>query len=282
MVVKVVTDTMGDIPAEVVKELDIAVIPLHIRFGEESYRDGVELTPDEFYHKLETSRFFPQTSTPSPMEFIQAYDELAKETNEIISIHLSSKISATYEVALRAKTQMKEACRVEVIDSLSVLMGEGLLVIQAAKAAQRGESLEQITALVNEFIDQDRVHLRACFDTLEYLKRGGRIGKAQALLGTLLRVHPILGFRDGEVHPIGRERSRTRGMDSLYNFVSGFGRIEALAVEHATTPDEAEAFAERLTDIFPRDQIYMARVGAAMGTHVGPHAIVVSLLEGRN
>ena len=278
MAVKVVTDTMGDIPAEAVKELGITVIPLYIRFGDESYRDGVELTTDEFYRKLETSRFFPQTSTPAPVEFVQLYDELAEETDEIISIHLSSKFSATYEVALRAKAQMNKACRVEVIDSRSVLMGEGLLVIKAAKAAQRGESLEQITALVNGFID--RIHIRACFDTLEYLRRGGRIGKAQALLGTLLKVHPILGVEGGEVIPIGRERSRAKGLNFLYNFVRGFSHIEALAVEHATTLDEAEALAERLADIFPKDQIYMARVGAAIGTHVGPHVIAVSLLEG--
>ncbi len=278
MAVKVVTDTMGDIPAEAVKELGITVIPLYIRFGDESYRDGVELTTDEFYRKLETSRFFPQTSTPAPLEFVQLYDELAEETDEIISIHLSSKFSATYEVALRAKAQMNKACRVEVIDSRSVLMGEGLLVIKAAKAAQRGESLEQITALVNGFTD--RIHIRACFDTLEYLRRGGRIGKAQALLGTLLKVHPILGVEGGEVIPIGRERSRAKGLNFLYNFVRGFSHIEALAVEHATTLDEAEALAERLADIFPKDQIYMARVGAAIGTHVGPHVIAVSLLEG--
>jgi DegV family protein with EDD domain len=269
---------MGDIPAQVIEDLGITVIPLYIRFGEESYRDGVELTTDEFYHKLGTSSFFPQTSTPAPLEFIQLYEKLAEETDELISIHLSSKLSATYEVALRAKSRMEKACRVEVIDSRSVLMGEGLLVIQTAEAARRGESLEQITTLVNGLID--RIHIRACFDTLEYLRRGGRIGKAQALLGTLLKVHPILGVEDGETIPIGRERSRAKGLDWLYSYVKGFSRIEALAVEHATTPDEAEALAERLAKIFPKDQIYMTRVGAAIGTHVGPHVIAVCLIEG--
>ena len=275
--IKIVTDSASDIPAKVAEELGITIVPLYVRFGSEVYRDGVELSTEEFYRKLTSSRTLPTTAVPSPGEFAEVYDKLAEETDEILAIHLSSKFSAVYEVALQGKEQMKRKCRIEVIDSLSGTMGEGLIVISAAKEAQRGANLDQIADMVREAIP--KAHVYMCFDTLEYLRRGGRIGRAQSLLGSMLRVNPILEIKDGEAYPFGRERSRAKAIERLYSLAKGFTNIRELAVEHATTPDEAEALAQRLNPMFPRERIYTSLVGCITGTHVGPHVIAVAVLE---
>jgi len=276
--VKIVTDSVSDVPADVAQELDVTVVPILVRFGEEIYRDGVDLSSDEFYQKLMSKKDFPHTAVPAPGEIAQAYEDLAEETDQILSIHLSSKYSAFYEAALTARELVKRKCRIEVIDSRSATAGEGLLVITAAKEAQKGASLEEIMDTVNKLIP--KTHVRMAFDTLEYLRWGGRIGKAQALMGSLLRVQPIAGIEDGETIGVARPRSRAKALDWLYNYVEGFsGRIKELAVGYATTPDEADAFTERLGTIFPKERIYKLRVGCITGAHVGPHVISASLIE---
>ena len=277
MSVKIVTDSASDIPPQIAQELGITIVPLHILFGASNYRDGVDLTTDEFYHKLADSPSLPTTDAPTPRELAEAYNGLAVDTEEIISIHVSTRYSTAYGAAIQAQRLVKENCRVEVIDSKSAIMGEGLLTIEAAKASRRGETLEQITALVKDLIP--RIHVRVVFDTLEYLRRGGAIGKAQVLLGTMLRVNPILGIRDGETYPVGRERNREKAVEWLYHFVEEFNSIHSLAVEYTTTPDEAEEFAQQLDSIFPREQIYISRVGSAVGAHVGPNILAVTVME---
>jgi DegV family protein with EDD domain len=278
--VKIMTDSVSDIPVNVAQELDITVIPILFRFGEEVYRDGVDLTLDEFYQKLMSRKDFPHTAVPAPGEIVQAYEDLAEETDQILSIHLAARLSAFYEAALTARDMVKRKCRIEVVDSLTATAGEGLLVITAAKEAQKGASLEQIIDTVRKFIP--KTHVRMAFDTLEYLKWGGRIGKAQALMGSLLKVNPIAGIKEGEGDVIGcaRARSRAKALDWLYNYVEGFsGRIKELAVGYATTPDEADAFIERLGSLFPRERIYKSRIGGITGAHVGPHVISVNFIE---
>lgn len=278
MAVKVVTDSVGDVPPQVAEELGITVVPLFVRFGTEVYRDGVDLTYDEFYHKLVHSQTLPVTIAPSPGTFAETYDKLAEETDEIVSIHLSAKLSGTYDSALQGRGVARKGCRIEVIDSLFATAGQGILVIAAAKAAREGANLDEIVEMVGRSIP--RIHLRAAFDTLEYLRRGGRIGKAQAFLGTMLKVNPILGIKDGEVFPFGRERSRSKAIDYLYNFALSFPHIQEMVVGHATTPDEAEALVDRLDARFPKERIYRLRCGCIVGTHVGPHVISVCVLEG--
>ena len=275
--VKIVTDSASDIPPKVAKELGITIVPLYVRFGAEVYRDGVELSTEEFYRKLTSSRTLPTTAVPSPGEVAEAYDKLAEETDEILAIHVASKFSACYDVALKAKEMMKRKCRIEVIDSRSGVMGEGLIVIAGAKEAQAGANLEQVADTVRKAIP--KAHVRVCFDTLEYLRRGGRIGRAQALLGSMLKVNPILGIKDGEAYPFGRERSRAKAIDWLYNFAKSFSNIRELAVEHANTPDEVEALVQRLDVVFPKEHIYVSTVSPVVGTHVGPHVISVAVLE---
>jgi len=275
MAVKIVTDSVADLPPQVVKELGIAVIPLLIRFGTEIYRDGIDLTTDEFYYKLVRSKVFPVTSVPPPATFAEAYDRLAKEADEILAIILSSKLSGIYDVAVQSIGLMKRKCRVEVIDSQWATMAQGFIVMAAAKAAKAGANLDEVMAIAQRNIP--RVDFRAAFDTLEYLRRGGRIGRAQAFLGSMLKVNPIITLKDGVVEPAGRTRSRAKAIDHLYNFVMSYPHIEEMAVEDTATPDEAEALVERLSSKFPKERTYRSKMTPAIGTHTGPRLLLVAV-----
>ena len=276
MKVKIVTDSVSDLPPQVVKELGITVVPLHVRFGTDVYRDGVDLTTDQFFAKLTRSKALPVTSVPSPGDFAEKYDKLAEETDEILVIAVTSKLSGTHEVALQSTGLMKRKCRIEVVDSQSAIMGLGFVVISAARAAQGGAKYDKVLEIVRRNIP--RVEFRAAFDTLEYLQRGGRIGKAQALLGSLLKINPIIGLKDGEVIPCGRERSRAKAIDHLYNFAAGYSRIEEMAVEYATAVDEADMLVERLGALFPKERIYRTRTSPVISTHTGPSLLIVTVM----
>jgi len=277
MTVKIITDSLSDITSDIAEELGITVVPVYVRFGEEVYRDRIEMTTDEFYHRLVHGSIWPTTTQPSPGDFVDVYNRLSSETDEILVITLSSKLSGTYESALHAKSIIEKECRIELIDSMTVVMGLGLIVISAAKAALAGASLDEVAALVRS--GMSRSHAVMFFDTLKYLAKGGRIGRARGLLGSLLSVKPVLTMKDGEVAPVTRVRSRAAGMDYLYDFVAGFPKIEELAVEHATTPDEADKLLERLSSLFPKERIYKSTVSPVIGTYVGPHVLSVSVLE---
>ena len=275
--VKIVTDSCSDITPQLARELGIAVVPLYVQFGNETYRDNVDMSTEEFYHKLETSNIHPTTATASPAQFAQVFTKLAEETEEILAIMLSEKFSAIYATTLQGKAMVKKDCRIEVIDSQAGAGAQMLLVIAAAKMAQSGANLEQIAQSVRRAIP--RAHVRMTFDTLEYLRRGGRVGKAQAFLGGLLKVNPVLGIKDGAAFPIARCRNRAQAMDFLVDFVKGFSRIEAVAIEDATTPEELELLAHRLKDVVPAESTYRSKVSPVVGTHVGPHVLAVSVLE---
>ena len=280
MPVKIVIDSSSDVPPEVADELGITIIPMAIVFGTEVYHDGVDLTTEQFYQKLAQAKTLPTTAAPPLETFATTYDNLAEETDEILVIAVSRKFSVLIEVATLARGLMKRECRVEVIDSLSGTMGAGLVVIAAAKAAGGGASLDDLIALTRRNIP--RSEMRMAFDTLEYLKRGGRIGRAQAFMGSLLKMNPILGIKDGEAYPYGRERSRAKAIDHLYRFATGFSHIDEMAVEDATTPDEAERLVERLDAVFPKERIYRSKVSPVVGAHVGPHILSVAVLGDRH
>jgi DegV family protein with EDD domain len=274
-----VTDSVADLPPRVAEEFGITVVPLVVRFDTDLYRDGLDLSPDQFYERLRTSKALPATSVPPPAAFADAYDKLAEKTNEIVVISLTSKLSATYQVALQAAGLMKKKCRVEVLDSQWAIMAQGFIAIAAAKAAQAGTSLDEVLDAARHTMH--RVDMLAAFDTLEYLERGGRIGKAQAFLGSLLKINPIIGLKNGEVHPYARERSRAKAMDRLYNFATSFNNVEGLAVEYATDLDEANRLVQRLRSKYPQVPIYLSRTSPVIGTHTGPGLIVVSVLGDR-
>jgi DegV family protein with EDD domain len=276
MTVKIVTDSVADLPPEVVEELGITVIPLVLRFGAETYRDGIDLTPDQFYQKLKTSRAFPATSVPPPDAYAEAYDKLAEEADAIVVVAVSARLSATHEVALQAVGHMKKKCRVEVIDSETATMAEGFIAMKAAQAARDGAKLGEVIKVVKENIP--RADFLAAFDTLEYLRRGGRIGRAQALLGSMLKVNPLITLKDGLVEAAGRTRSRARAIDRLYDFAAGYSHIEELSVGDTACPADAEALCERLGAIFPKERIYRSKMTPVIGAHTGPGLLLVAIL----
>jgi len=275
MTVKIVTDSVADLPSKVVKELGITVIPILVRFGEKVYRDSIDLTSEQFYEKLKESKTLPVTSVPSPGAFAEAYDSLAEKMDEILAVIVSSKLSGTYEVALQSIELMKRKCRVEVIDSGWATMAQGFIVMKAAKAAQAGASLDEVAEMTRKTIP--RVDFLSTFDTLEYLLRGGRIGKAQAFLGSLLKVNPLITLRDGVVEPAGRARSRAKAIERLYDFAMSYSYIEEMAVEDTACPDEAEVLVERLGAKFPKERIYRSKMTPAIGTHTGPGLLLVAV-----
>ncbi len=276
MPVKIVTDSVSDIPGTVAADLGITVVPLNLVFGSRTYKDGVGISTGEFYRKLADCAELPTTSTPVITDFSDVYDRLAPQADGLLVITIGSKLSATGDTAKKAVEEMKQKCRVEVIPTDLAMMGEGLLVIAAAKAARQGASLDEVAALTRN--NMRRAELRIAFDTLDYLKRGGRIGKAQALVGSMLGINPILGIKDGEVFPFKRERSRSKAIDYLYEFAAGYANIEAMAVEDATTPEETERLVIRLGNLFPVEHIYRSKVSPVIGTNVGPKAIGVAVL----
>jgi DegV family protein with EDD domain len=276
--VKIVTDSCSDISPQLAQKFGITVVPLYVNFGNEAYRDNVDISAEEFYHRLIQSKTIPTTSTVTPDFFAELFTKLAEETNEILTITLSEMYSGTYGSALQGKAMVKKDCHIEVIDCQLAIGGQLLLTVIATQMAQSGANLDQIADWVRKAIP--RVHVRMAFDTLEYLRRGGRIGKAQAFLGSLLKVNPVCSIKDGTTFPIARPRNRAQAMDFLVNFARSFERIEALALEDATTPDELEILAQRLKDLVPPECIYRSKVSPVVGTHVGPHVLAVSILEG--
>jgi DegV family protein with EDD domain len=279
MPVKIVTDSVSDISPTTAAGLGITVVPLNIVIDGVTYRDGLDLTTDEFYRKLKNEPIQMATSTPAPYVFAGVYDSLADQADGILVITIGRKLSATADSAMKAVDAMKKKCRVAVVASDLAMMAEGLLAIAAAKAARDGADLDELVEMTRSNIA--RVGIRIAFDTLEYLKRGGRIGKAQAMLGSMLGINPILGIKDGEVFPFGRERSRAKAIDHLCRFVAEYQKIDELAVEDATTPDETAAFLERLCDGFPRERVYLSKVSPVIGTNVGPRVIGVAVLGDR-
>ena len=276
MTVKIVTDSVADLPSQVVEELGITVIPILLRWGDQLYRDGIDLVPDQFYKKLKRSKIPPATSLPSPAAFAEAYDKLAEEGDEILAIIVTSRLSGTYNVALQSVGLMKKKCRVEVIDSRWGMMAEGFIVMKAAQVAQAGASLDEVMEVARKTIP--RVDVLATFDTLEYLRRGGRIGRAQAFLGSMLKVNPLLTLRDGVVEPAGRTHSRAKAIDRLCEFVMSYSHTEEVAIEDATTPYDAERIAGQLGVRFPKERIYRTKPSPVIGAHTGPGFLVVAVL----
>jgi DegV family protein with EDD domain len=279
MPVKIITDSVADLPAGLIQELGITVVPLNVRFGDKVYRDGVDLTTEQFYKRLVNSRVLPATSVASPAAYAEAYDRLAEETDEIMVITVSSRLSGTYDVAAQSVDLMKKKCRVEVVDSQWAVMAMGFVVISAARAANNGASFDEILELTNDNIQ--RVDFRAAFDTLEFLRRGGRIGRAQALLGSVLKVNPIITLKDGLVEPAGRTRSRARAIDLLYDFAASFSRVDEIAVEDADCPEDGDFMVERLSSLFPNNSIYRSKPTPVVGTHTGPGLLLVSVMGDR-
>ena len=274
MAVKIVTDNTADIPSQLAKELDIAVIPSYVIFGSTSYRGGIDITEDEFYRKLLDGPVLPTTSQPTPQDFVEVYTRLAKEADGILSIHISTKLSGTINSAEQARKLAKLKCPIEIIDTQNLSMALGLIVIAAARMAGAGKGLTEITDAVRKMVLNTK--LLILFGTLEYLAKGGRIGKAKSLLGSLLNVKPLLTLKDGEFIPVTQVHSRSKGKEKLLEFVRSAEDIDDLAVIYSTTPDEAQELAASITAI-PKVHIIVAQVGPVLGVHGGPGVLGIAL-----
>jgi DegV family protein with EDD domain len=268
--VRIVTDSTADLPADVVSKYGITVVPLKVFFGSECFLDGVDLKTGEFYRRLESSRELPTTSQPSPAEFIEYYRPLAEEGADIVSIHISAHMSGTVQSARLAKTMLKYD-RLAVIDSRTVSVVLGMIVLGAARAAAAGCSLAEVTALVDKMIADHRVYFMV--DTLEYLQRGGRIGKARAFLGTILNVKPVCTIREGIICPHEKVRGRKKAVNRLVRLVGeSFPDTEPLFcfLTHGSDPEGLQELQKLLQAGLNCAEIMTSRLGAVVGTHVGP------------
>ena len=273
--VKIVTDSTCDVPPHLMKELDITVVPVYTVFGDKSYRDRVDINDDEFYYKLTHDSIHPTTSVPTPKDFADVYNRLAEQTDEIVSIHLTSKESGTYNAAVLGTQLVTRKCRIEVIDSLSVSLGCGLLVLEAAREAKAGASLERVSELVRQAVP--KVHLLILVDTLKYVVRGGRLSKAHGIIGAVIKVKPMLTLKEGDLSLVGVARTKAKAVERLFEFAKSFSNVKEIAVAYTTTHDEAETLADRIKEALPSVPLYITRVGSALGTHAGPGAMGIAV-----
>ena len=273
MPVRVVTDSACDLPESVVADLGIEIVPLTIRFGTEELVDREELTNRAFWQRLAIAPTLPETAAPSAGAFAARFRELAASgTDSMVCINLSSRLSATMQAAQVAALSVADDCRVEVIDSRTCSMGLGNLCIAAAQRATDGASLDDVVA---EVVDRrDRTKLFGTLDTLEFLKKGGRIGNARALLGSMLAMKPVVEVRDGVVEEAGKVRTRSKALRLLADKVHE-GHVESVAVLQGDAGDIDE-FLDLIDDVAPRDKIVVGAVGPVIGTHAGPGVIGVT------
>jgi DegV family protein with EDD domain len=273
MAIKVVTDSSADMPAGLADELGITIVPLYVRFGEEVLKMGVDITEKEYYDRLLHGSVHPSTIQPPPQDFIEVYRKLAKDADGIVSVHISAELSGTYNSAIQAK-DAGDKCPIEVIDTRTVTCNQGIIATSAATVAKDGGSFEQVVKEVKQAMGE--THMLGLLDTLKYLHLGGRIGKAQALLGSVLNVKPILTVKDGVVVPAAQVRTRAKGIAKLVEFAQSAKNIKQLWIGYNTTPGEAHTLANSLGSVFNKKQIEFAEIGHVLGVHAGPGTLLVS------
>ncbi|MEC8393033.1 MAG: DegV family protein [Actinomycetota bacterium] len=276
MTIRIVTDSASDISLEEAEDLGIEIVPLSIRFGEAEYTDLVDLSVSDFYQKMAESDLLPSTAAPSPGAFEAAFKRCAEAGAEgVICINLSLALSATGQAAQLAADALANTLPVKCIDSKSITSGLGTIIRKAAGAAKDGGSMDEIVALVENLASRTRIF--ATLDTLENLKKGGRIGGAKAMLGTMLQFKPCLDLSSGEVVEAGRQRTRKKSLIWLKEVLESEGEISELTIIHGDAPD-VEEFATLISDIIPIDQIRINQLGAVIGTHGGPRVLGVTYL----
>ena len=275
MTLRIVTDSTCDLPQEIVRSLSITVVPCNVHFGTEVYEDGVDIEAAEFYRRLQTGSVYPTTSQPSVGAFVGAYQRLGKEAEQVLSLHISSKLSVTHNSAVLAKDEVKEGPEIEVFDSQQVSLGLGLMVVEVARIARDGGSLAEALEFLRR---ESRNFVAYCsVDTLEYLVRGGRASRLQGFFGSLLDIKPILLVRDGETHPVDRVRTRKKVLQKLEEIVAAQGNLRALGLLHSVCQDEADALADGCSPYFPRESMVISEFSSVMGVHLGPRALGVAL-----
>jgi len=269
--IKIVTDSTADIPQPLLERYDIRVVPVNIQFGQETYQEGIDIDRPTFYRKLEEA--MPTSSQPSPGQFVEVYRPLVEEGHSIISLHVTSKHSGTYQSALLAKSMLPEA-DIQVFDTLSISMGTGYQVLAAARAAEEGRSMEEILRLLEGI--RSRMHLYLTPATLKYLQRSGRVGKLAGALASLLSVKPIIKVEDGLLEAFEKVRTRGKALDRLVELTAqAVGTTEPvkLAIAHAEAHEEAEALRARLEETFNCDEMHVVDLACSLTVHGGPGII---------
>lgn len=275
MAIRIVTDSSADLPPELAREWNIIVVPCNVVIDDVNYKDGVNLSPDDFYRRLGSSQHAPTTAQPSMADFQSVYQDLLGQGHEVVSIHVSGKLSGTLNSAERARESLGEDSPIEVIDSQLASLAMGLVVLRAAQLAHEAESYRDVAAQIRSGLSETQCIL--VLDTLEYLHKGGRIGKAQAFLGSVLNVKPILKLWDGEVHPVERPRNLDRGVRRLAELAHEYAPVSQVGVIYSTESERADDLKHRLADLLPEEEIVTSRFGATLGTYVGPKSVGVAL-----
>jgi len=281
MTVRIVTDSTADIPAEEAEAAGITVVPLTVFFGDDAYLDGVELDNAGFYRKLEASKELPTTSQPSPIKFQEAYTRLIEEgADGILSIHLSSKLSGTYQSAFNASTSLPDDVKkvpIEVIDSLSISVGMSRAILQAAQEARDGLPLDEIKA---HAVDQlERTYILAVLDTLEYVRRGGRIGTARAMLGNMLSFKPIISLKDGAVVAVEQPRTRSKAYVRVAQMLGDMAPLEAVSI--AESDEQVGLQLAQALKATYQGKVPRYKLGSALGTHTGPGTAAIAVVKAR-
>jgi fatty acid kinase fatty acid binding subunit len=275
MKVQVITDSTSDMPEGMADELGIRIVPIYLRFGEKTYRDGVDITRDDFYTMLVSSPEHPATSQPNPEDFTAVFREYCNDTEGIVSIHISSRISGTCNSANIARKTLKSRCPIEIIDSRFNSAGLGLVVMAAARAAKNGAGLAEVLDEAYKAIDE--VHMFGMFGTMKYLARSGRVNKTIAAASRFLNVMPLLTFHDGEIVRAGLVRAVSKGMNRIYDFVKNNMPLKELIIVHSKAHDQANQFKNRLEEFIDEEKISIAELGAGLGVHGGPGVLLAAV-----
>jgi DegV family protein with EDD domain len=276
--VKILTDSTADLHPDVVERLGITVVPAIIQVGQKRLRDGIDITAQNFFSLSEQAPDPPTTLPPSARQFEEAYAELTRQTNEVVAIHASSKLSPIFRTAARTAVPLLGRSRIIVIDSQLIGAALGMLVTQAAEAAANGATLDEVVKLVRGLIP--RIYLAFFVETLDYLERGGRVGKAQALLGGMLNIKPLLILEEGEIVPLEKVRNRQKAIEKMVEFISEFTRIERMMILHNHTPEDVNLLIEQVNLVLPNLNISVDLYGPVLATHMGPSALGVVVYEG--
>ena len=273
--VAVVTDSTADFAGTEPAEFAITVVPLTVNWGKDVLRDRIDVTTSEFYERLRTDREIPRTAAPPLGIFEEVYRNLLEQYDAVVSVHISAKLSATYSVATTAARNVDEG-RVHVVDSATTTVTLGWLAQAAAELERDDAPAEAIVRKLRDMIPRLRIYLT--LDTLEYLQRGGRIGRAEAFLGGLLSVKPILECHDGEIHPVERVRTRAAAIRRVAEITQQLGRKERIAIAHSDCEEEARAFAAEVARRESIPSVPIAELGSVVGTHTGPGVLGIGCL----
>lgn len=276
--VSIVTDSAAGLDAETVQRYGIHVLPLTIHLGNESFREGLDISSEQFLARLSQASDFPTVSSPSVSEIQNLYEQIALQSTEILSLHVSSALEQVYERARKASEGFVGRCKIEVIDSQTVALGQSILARAAAESAAAGTNLDDVVRLVRGMIP----HIYSIFfvETLDYLERDGRIGVAQAMLGTMLNIKPLLTIEEGDIIPMEKVRTREKAIEKLYEFIAEFSHIEELMILQDHTTEDTADLLERLKTLFIDREIPTYTYGPSLAAHLGPTAMGAVIYEG--